>query len=209
MSAALKFDLSPRVFAAALLAVAVVIAGAGWFVVVSPKRDHAATLQTSIQNDQDRLAAAKARAAASAKEAKRRRAALGNALPADVAMPQIVDQLNALAVQAKVTLDKITPGTPTPNTGYETVPLEVVVDGHFFAVEKFLQLVRNQVSLDKSKLSASGRLFDVTSMQLNQPSSTATLTATFQMNAFYYAPNVAPPPPASSTTSTDATTSGS
>lgn len=209
MSTALKLDLSPRVLAAALLAVAVVIVGAGWFVAIAPKRDKAATLQASIQADQTRLAAAarsKQRATANAKQLKRLQAALGNALPNDVAMPQIVDQLNALALQAGATLDTVTPGVAAPGNGYEIVPLQVTVDGHYFAVEKFLQLLRRQVSFDKSKLSASGRLFSVSGMQLSQTGPTSMLTATFSMNAYYYAPGVSAPLPASSTATTDTTT---
>jgi Tfp pilus assembly protein PilO len=213
VSAALKLDFSPRALAAALLAAAVVIVGAGWFVAVAPKHDRAANLQASIQADQARLdaaARAKQRAAAKAKEEKRLQAALGNALPDDVAMPQIVDQLNALAIQAGVTLDTITPAVATAGNGYEIVPLQISVDGHFFAVEKFLQLVRNQVSFDKSKLAASGRLFDVSSMQLAQTGSDPMLTATFQMNAYYYAPGASvAPPPSSTTDTTGTTTSGS
>ena len=48
-----------------------------------------------------RLAAAKAKAA--------QRPALEKALPADLGMPQILDQLNAMALQAKVTLDSVRP----------------------------------------------------------------------------------------------------
>ena len=212
MTAALKLDLSPRVFAAALLAAAVAIAGAGWYVVVSPKRDKVATLDAAIQADQGKLAAA-AHAAAQPKgtaaRAKREAAALGSALPDQVAMPQIVDQLSALADQSGVTLDTVTPTAALAGAGYYTVPLTVVVDGHFFDVKTFLRLVRNQVAPENAKFSASGRLFAVTGVELDQTEPAPTVTATLQMNAYTYAPGAAPLVPTTSTDSADTSTTPS
>ena len=212
MTAALKLDLSPRIFAAALLAAAVAIAGAGWYVVVSPKRDKVATLDTAIQADQGKLAAA-AHAAAQPKgaaaRAKREAAALGSALPDQVAMPQIVDQLSALADQAGVTLDTVTPAAASIGAGYYTIPLTVVVDGHFFDVKTFLRLVRNQVAPAGAKFSASGRLFAVTGVELDQTEPAPSVTATFQMSAYSYAPGATPPVPTTSTDATDASTTPS
>ncbi len=209
MTAALKLDLSARTFAIALFATVVALAGASWFVVIAPKHDKAATLETAIQADQTRIdAAAKRQASESAAVKGAKSRALGSALPSTVAMPQIVDQLNALADQAHVTLDTVTPADATVGNGYYTVPLTVVVDGHFFSVQKFLRLVRNQVSFGQSgksgtpKFSASGRLFSISSMQLDQTEPAPTVTATFNMNAYYYAPTATVPQATESTTTT-------
>jgi len=205
VTAALKLDLSPRVFAAALLATVAVLAGAGWFVVIAPKHDRAATLQTAIENDQTAIAAAQHAAAQPTQTDSKEQTALQVALPDALAMPQLVDQLNALADQSGVTLDTVTPAAAETGAGYVDVPLTVVVDGRYFGVEEFLHLVRNQVSLNKAKVFASGRLFDVSSVQLDQTEPAPNVTATFQMKAFYFSPTSAPPAPATSTTDTTTT----
>lgn len=203
MTAALKLGLSPRVFAAVLSVAAVAICGAGWFGVIAPKHDQATKLETAIQADQSRLATAYHQARTARRHRRAEQAALDAALPPGVAMPNIVDQLNALADQAGVLLDTVTPGTsPTVGTGYVTVPLTVIVDGRYFAIEKFLRLVRTQVVTQKSSIAASGRLFDVTSVQLVQAEPTPTVTATFQVNAYYYSPGATAPQPASTTDTT-------
>ena len=210
MNAALKLDLSARAFALALLGTVLVLAGASWFVVISPKHDKAATLQTKIQSDQSRLAMAAHEQATKEVSAIGKDKAVDSALPQSVAMPQILEQLNAMANQSDVTLDTVTPGVTVPETGYVAVPLTVVVDGQYFAVRKFLQLVRNQVTLGKAgkpKFSASGRLFGVTSMRLDQTEPAPTVTATFNMNAYYYSPSSIVPLPAS-TTSSSGTSAG-
>jgi hypothetical protein len=206
VTAVLKLDLSPRLFAAALLGTVAVIAGAAWFMVVSPKHDRAATLQSAIEADQTKIAAAQHAAAQPTPEQTGQQAATQAALPDDLAMPQIVDQLNALADQSAVTLDIVTPGAVETGVGYVDVPLTVVVDGHYFAVQKFLHLVRNQVTFAKHKLFASGRLFSVTSMQLNQTEPAPNVTATFTLKAFYFSPGAAPPAPAPTTTDSTAVT---
>jgi len=205
VTGALKLDLSPNVFAAAVLATVAALAGAGWYLVVAPKHDRAATLQATIESDQAQLGSAQHAAARPAATKKAEQGALQSALPNDLAMPQLVDQLNALADQAGVTLDSVSPAAPESGTGYVDVPLTVVVDGRYFSVEKFLHLVRNQVSLEKAKVYASGRLFDVSGIQLDQTEPAPNVTGTLQMKAFYFSPTSAPPPPPTDTTTTDST----
>lgn len=202
MTAVMKLDLSPRIFAAALLGTVAVLAGAAWFTVVAPKHDRAATLQTAIETDQTRIAEARRAAAQPTRNDAADQSALQAALPDALAMPQLVVQLNALADQAGVTLDTVTPTAPEAGVGYVDVPLTVVVDGRYFEVERFLHLVRNQVSLGKQKVFASGRLFDVSNMQLDQTEPAPSVTATLQMKAFYYSPAATPPAPATDTTTT-------
>jgi Tfp pilus assembly protein PilO len=200
VTAALKLDLSARAFAAAMLATAVVAGGGGWFLLISPKHHKAATLQTDIQSAQQKLADAR-QALAEAKKAQQ--PALGRALPSQLAMPQVLDQLSALADHSKVTLNSVTPSTAVAGAGYYAVPMTVVVQGRFFAVEKFLELARNQVSLKQDKFHASGRLLDVSSVQLS--STTPDVTATLQMRVFYFSPTAAPPAPATTPTDTTST----
>jgi hypothetical protein len=206
VTAAMKLDVSPRIFAAMLLALAVVVSGGAWYTLVVPKHHKASTLQTSIEADQAKLAAAQHVSTTPTQDEGRQQSAVQAALPDALAMPQLVDQLNALADQAGVTLDTVTPAASETGAGYVDVPLTVVVDGRYFAVQKFLHLVRNQVSIAKSKVFASGRLFDVTGMQLDQTEPAPTVTATFQLKAYYFSPGATVPAPAPTDTTT---TSGS
>jgi Tfp pilus assembly protein PilO len=209
---ALKLDLSPAIFGAALVATVVAIAGAAWFVTISPRHSDATKLETAIQADQTRLSAAAhlqqvPKAAAKAKAASVSQ--VKAALPDELAMPQVVDQLNRLALEAGVTLDTVTPAAATVGIGYESVPLTVVVDGQFFGVKRFLQLMRTQVSIAKAKVHASGRLFDVQGFQLNQTEPAPAVSATINMEAFYFAPTAGGPVTGASTDTTETSTTPS
>lgn len=203
MTAALKLDLSARTFAVALLATVVALAAGAWFVSIAPKHSKASTLDTSIQQAQTKLSTLQAaqHAQPTGTQAKQF-GALSAALPSALAMPQVVDQLNTIAREAGVTLDTVTPGAAVLGIGYEAVPLTVVIDGRYFSVEKFLNLMRNQVQVHKTSVHAHGRLFDVQGFTLNQTEPAPSVTATLTMNAFYYTSQVAAPP----VTSTDGTT---
>ena len=85
-------------------------------------------------------------------------------------------------------------------TGFYAVPLAVSVEGSYFNVKTFLQLVRGQVTLKNSRLYASGRLFSVSSVQLTE--TPPTVTGALQMTAYYFAPTAAPAAPVTTTTDT-------
>ena len=197
----MKREVSPRAIAVVLLAVAVVLGAAGWFLLVSPKRSQASKLAATIATKQSQVSTEMRQASATAQPAQTE--SLGKALPDVPLMPDVVDQLNALANRSGVVLDTMTPQAPVPGTGFEAIPLSVVVDGRYFAVEKFLRLVREQVQLDNSNLDAHGRLFDVQGVQLQQTEPAPSVTATLSLRTFYYAAGVAPP---TTETTTDGTT---
>jgi Tfp pilus assembly protein PilO len=200
VNAAVKLPLSARTVAIVLLVTALLVAGAGWFIVVSPKRSKAGELAASIEAKQTELATA-----TQARQPKGRvrssEGVLDAALPTKVAMPQVVDQLNGLARRSDVTLASVAPQPSVPGTGYVTVPVNVVVEGRYFAVQKFLHLVRTQVRLDKSHVAASGRLFDVQSVALQQTEPAPTISANLILRTFYYSPTTLTPPEATTTTS--------
>src|SRR5581483_9226416 len=58
VNTAVKLPVSSRGIAVIVFALAVIVAGAGWFVVVSPKRSQATKLAQSIQEKQSQLATA-------------------------------------------------------------------------------------------------------------------------------------------------------
>jgi Tfp pilus assembly protein PilO len=201
VSAAVRLQVTSRTIAIFLLVVAALIAGAGWFVVVSPKRSDASTLAATIQLERSQLAASQ-HAQASGYSATAVRG-VGEALPPSPAIPEVVDQLSKLARRAGVSLDNVAPQATLPGEGYVIVPLNVVVDGRYFGVERFLNLVRTQVRLDKSHVTAAGRLFDVQSVSLQQTEPAPTVSATLLLRTFYYSPTTTQAP---ATTTTDTTT---
>ncbi|HZO96728.1 MAG TPA: type 4a pilus biogenesis protein PilO [Gaiellaceae bacterium] len=207
MTAGLKLSLTARTLAAGLAALAVLVGIAGWLVLVGPKRSQASKLEETLQAKQTQVATAeRARAdAAGPKGAKPK--TLAAALPDTLAMPEVVDQLNALARRSGVTLDTVTPAAAVAGAGYDAVPINVVVDGHYFAVEQFLHLVRTQVRLDKERLHAAGRLFDVQSVSLQQTEPAPMVTATLSLRAFYFTGAPAAAPAATTTTQTGTTAS--
>jgi hypothetical protein len=194
----MKREVTPRAIAFALIGVAVVLAAAGWFMMVSPKRSEATKLAATIETKQSQVSTQTHQASTATQPATE---SVGKALPDVPLMPDVVDQLNALAGNAGVALDTITPQAPVPETGYEAIPLTVVVDGRYFAVEKFLRLVRQEVQLEKTQLDANGRLFDVQGVQLQQTEPAPSVTATITLRTFYYAAGIAP-------AGTDTTTDG-
>jgi Tfp pilus assembly protein PilO len=196
----MKREITPRAIAFVLLGVAVVIGAAGWFLLVSPKRSEASKLAATIETKQSQVSTGTHQASTVTGPAPTKM--VGKALPDVPLMPDVVDQLNALATRSGVALDTITPQTPVAGTGFEAIPLTVVVDGRYFAVEKFLKLVRQQVQLDESELTANGRLFDVQGVQLQQTEPAPSVTATLSLRTFYYAAGAAP---ATSATTTDGT----
>jgi hypothetical protein len=104
-----------------------------------------------------------------------------------------------------VTLDTVAPQPSVPGNGYVIVPLNIVVGGHYFGVEKFLRLVRAQVQLKKNHVSASGRLFDVQSVSLQQTEPAPMVSANLTLRTFYYSPTATQAP---TTTDTTETTTG-
>jgi Tfp pilus assembly protein PilO len=170
---------------------------------VSPKRSQASKLASTIQMKQSQVSTETHQSSTVAGSAPA--ATLGQALPDVPGMPDVVDQLNALATRSGVALDTITPQAAVPGTGFEAIPLTVVVDGRYFAIEKFLQLVRKQVQVDKSRLVANGRLFDVQGVQLQQTEPAPSVTATLSLRTFYYAAGAAD----ATATTTDGTTTTS
>lgn len=204
MTAALKLDLSARAFATGLAALAVVLAGAMWFLAISPKHSKASSLSQQITAERAKIAAATREAQQShpVKATSAQLKALEAALPSQLAMPEIVDQLDGLAHKAGVSLDTVTPGVPVVGLGYYAVPITVVVDGRFFDVKEFLHLVRTRVSVREANVHVQGRLYDVSGVQLQETEPAPTVTGTLNMEAFYFSPTASPAPAETTSTTT-------
>lgn len=185
MSRLSKLELSPTALVAALLGTLVVLAGATWFVILAPKRNESSSLASQIQ-------VAKASLAVGGKTVGHQGSRLSQsvfvrrAFPDTVAMPQLVLELSRVAGEERVSLDSITPTTPTPYSGFSSVPMTVIVTGRYVAIEGFLRQIRNLVRVEPGLVYATGRLFDVSGISLKQAPNPPAVSATLTMSAFVY-----------------------
>ena len=185
------------------VALGVLLVGAAlWVGVVSPKRSHASQLKTDVTNAQTQLATATAEAAAANKAAA---AAAAEAMPSAMDEPGILDQLNRLGKSAHVLVATVGPGATTTTNA---VALTVTVNGNYFQIRNFLNKLRTQVRVGKGgRVVASGRLFDVQSVNITANGGANELSATITVNASMYVPT--PPPVTASTTDTTSATAAS
>ena len=186
--------------AAGLIAV---LAAAGWFLLVGPKRSDASHLKSQIATANTTLAT-KTKAAAAA--SRRAQIAALLALPSAPDQPGILDQLNALGKSTKVVVAGVTPNLTAPTTG--GVALTVVVNGKYFQIRDFLRKLRTQVRVGHAgSVRATGRLFDVTSVSITPATTTAPDQLSASLNVTAAVLGSAAPAP-TSTTGTTTTAAG-
>ena len=193
---------SRRASAITAALVIALLAAAAWFGVIAPKRNDAANLKDEVAAAQLKLVQA---TQSSAKMKRETAAAALRALPVDSDQPGLLDQLNALGKKSKVTVTTVTPTLTSVTPG--ALQLSVTVTGPYFHVRDFLHNLRNAVRVGKDgRVLATGRLFDVQSVNLQQAAGEGALTAQLAMTAGIYAPPA--PAPAAGTTTTTASAAG-
>ena len=198
---------------ALLLAAVVVllIVLVGWYMAVSPQRSKAATLDGQIGDAQVKLAVTQTflRSGTGRRSVVQLRR-LRVAIPDDVAMSDILRQLSYASARTGVRINGITPSAPIPTSGGQAIPISLTIEGHYFAIGKFMHLLRSFAHVSGGKVHASGRLFAVDSMSLASGGKHGALNATLALNAFVYGtPAVSAATDSAagtSTTSTDQTT---
>jgi hypothetical protein len=141
-------------------------------------------------------------------------------MPSQLETPEVILQLNHLAVASGISFDEMTPnsssGTTTSSVASTTVspdpfavePIEVKFTGSYYSLLAFLQRLRNLVRVENGHLTAAGRLFDVSDISFAEgakhfPQVQATLT----INAFVpqKPQSLSPTPGSTDTTSTTTT----
>ena len=213
--------LSPRAQFAIAAAAVLVWALALWFLLVAPKRSHAASLSEDVIAAELQLADAQLQARRPQKQSS------GGPKVADVlrlakAMPSSADQaglvleLDRLARSSGVTLRSITPRDAVVGAGgATTIPVVVTATGSYRQITRFLQHTRALVRVRGGAVRATGRLLTMQGVELSESSTRRFpyLDATITLNAFVYdGPIVQATPPPTSTgtedTSTGATAAG-
>ena len=159
------------------------VAAAAWLGVVSPKRSHVSQLKSDVVAAQAQLASATQVAAVA-----NHKAAIAAALaaPNEPDQPGILDQLNQLGHKTGVEVATVSPAT---STAVNVVPLSITVDGTYFQIRNFLNKLRNQVQVGKNgRIVATGRLYDVQSVNIATGAAPGKLAATVLVNASTFTP---------------------
>ena len=185
----MKDKLTPKVVAALGVAAVAAVALIGWFGLVSPQRSKAAELDNRIADAKTQLVVLNGTTTSpsGASTVGASRSVLTRAMPRSVAMSTVLRQLQRAARQAGVRLDSLTPQAATAQAGYSTVPMDVVVTGRYFGVQRFLKHLRTQAGVSGSRAHASGRLFSVDSVSLAAgEDQLPQLAATIHLNVFTY-----------------------
>jgi hypothetical protein len=187
-----------------------VLAVGGWFVLVSPQRTNAATAAAGTLLAQNELALLTGQSTSGSTKPIAIHTSclykLDTALPAQADLPDLLFELDRLAKASNVTVLGISPQVAQAlASGYTVVPINLSVEGTYFAVTGFLRNLRMLVSENGSGCpTANGPLLAVTSVVFSS-SGTAKSPATIGLQAFYYGVTAGATPPVD-TTSTDTTT---
>jgi type IV pilus assembly protein PilO len=151
---------------AGLLLVAIL----GYFVLVSPKRSTAHKL--SAEKAQVEAQIQRNRASALARNLPTIRSAdlfrLTKAMPDNTDMPDLILELNQLAVAAGISFDEIAPQAPTTDNTYEIHPISLTFSGNFYGLADFLFRARNLVRVHDQKLATTGRMLAVSGITYSE-----------------------------------------
>ena len=183
--------LSVMIAATGLLLVVLV----GWLGFVSPQRSKADGLAVEITATQDNLAATQALVEGSfLRRSTAELATLEKAIPDEIRMSQILRQLSQASRDSQVRMLGITPQPVTTAGGADAVPMSVSIEGRYFAIRKFLRLLRSGAEIKADKAQASGRLFAIDSIAFTGGSGAARsrIQATLSVTAFALRPPVTP-----------------
>jgi hypothetical protein len=198
--------LSPGATAAIGVGVTLVIAAVGWFLLISPQRSRASTLDDEIaavevQVVQARLAAEQAENAQPVRTADLFR--LTKAMPSDNDIAGVLLELSKTAGETGIVFEQIIPGPTVAAGTFRAQPIDLVFTGNFYSLSDFLYRLRNLVSVQQGELLANGRLFSVDKLQFVEADSKfPDIRALLTVSALLYGTSGEPPPSAPPATST-------
>jgi Tfp pilus assembly protein PilO len=191
----------------ALVAVGVVVlALAGYLLLVAPKQSEAARL--------DRELAELRRAQIvqpGAEPSVVREFVLAKAMPDTMDAAGLVLDLSRLATTNRLDLVSLTPQAPVAAPGFEALPLHAVVQGRFASVSSFLRRVRKRVGLKNGRVELNGRLYTVDKVDIatGEQAGGHAVRATLTLNAYRFGTSAASAAGALSTTAQNVTAASS
>jgi type IV pilus assembly PilO-like protein len=179
------------VWIAAIVAVLLLVAVAGYFAVVSPQRGRAADLSTQVDDTERQITEARA-LVAKAKNAQTVKVAdvfkLTKAMPDSPDEAGVLLDLNNVAERSGIKFDSLNVDASTTVSSYQVIPLRVAFRGNFYALSDFLFRLRNLVDVRRGALDSTGRLFAVDKVSLDEGGldSFPMIQAQITINAFVY-----------------------
>jgi cell division septation protein DedD len=144
--------------------VLLIVAVAGYFLLISPQRSKAASLQKQIAQTQDKINAARA-LNVKVKSAPKVRVAdlfrLTKAMPDQADEAGIILEINEIARETGISFESIEPQGAVVVAGYQAVPINLEFQGNFYDLSDFILRLRNLVDVRRGVLTANGRLFAI------------------------------------------------
>ena len=159
------------VWIAAVVAVLLLVTVLGFFMLVSPQRGKAADVQKEIADTQKQIDDAHA-LVAKAKNAQKVKVAdlfkLTKAMPDNPDEADVLLDLNNVANASGIEFSSINVDPSATLPSYQVIPLRLEFVGNFYALSDFLFRLRNLVDVHRGALDASGRLFAVDQIALDE-----------------------------------------
>lgn len=172
-----------KAWVAGTVVIALLLAVAAWFLLISPKRAEAADIQqqtaTAAQtNDETRARIAGLKKEfANLKTRQAELAKLQTALPKDEQLAVLTRDLNTIATNSGVSLKSVTPGGPTPVTASAAAPAadaSAAASGTLVSIPTTIIVAgnyQNSLQFLKSLQTGIGRNYLVTSLSIATPAS--------------------------------------
>jgi Tfp pilus assembly protein PilO len=173
---------------------------AGLFLVILPQHSKIGKLHTQFEETQTQILSIEATRAGSQSVGASQLYELSRAMPPTDDMPGVLLDLSRAAAASQTTVMSVRPSADiTLPDGSVAVPLQVVVDGKFAGIARFLGNLRRAVSVRGSDVHATSRLFLVDNVGISaNTTSTGTaapasgVTATLALVAFDYSAQALP-----------------
>jgi Tfp pilus assembly protein PilO len=182
----------------------------GYFAMISSKRSEASDLQAQTASVQAQIDRNKMSPYAKALPAVRAATVyrLAQAMPDDVAMADVILELNKIADDSGIAFNEITPEAPATDTNYDVHPINVVFSGNYYSLSDFLLRVRNLVRVHDGKLMSKGRAYAVSDVTFSEDSKKKFpyISATLKINAFVVGKGTSATQPPTATGTTTSTT---
>ena len=182
----------------------VLVAAAGFFLLISPKRGEASELEDQIVAVRGQIAEQRAMSAVQppvpveVSDLFR----LAKAMPDTTDMSGILLELNRVAAETGIEFNSISPGGATVQGAYQVIPVSLAFEGNFYSLSDFLYRLRSLVQVRDGALTANGRLFTIDTIAFAEGiGSFPNIQASLSVNAFVFGktPAAAAPPPAAPT----------
>lgn len=199
--------LSPRTQYALVAVGVVVVALAGYLLLVAPKRSEAARLDRELEG----LRRAQVVQPSAAKPSVVREFVLAKAMPDTMDAAGLILDLSRLTTKNGLDLVSLTPQPAVAGQGFEALPLQAIVRGRFAAVSSFLRRVRKRVGLKNGRVELNGRLYTVDKVDVTASADSGgrALQATLTLNAYRFGASAASAAGAPGTTAQNITAASS